>query len=98
MTGAKRWFQSESRQKAFATAGRLDKMIGWSNVGPDPALLGVGQSMMMRANSLIGIISFCLATFGPALPRASIAEQERAVLSAVQFLKGRSAGRPAGET
>jgi hypothetical protein len=77
---------------------RNGKMVEWSNGEPDPALLGVGQTMTRRANSLIGIISFCLAAFGPGLPRASIAEQERAVLSAVQFLKGHSAGRSAGET
>ena len=54
--------------------------------------------MMGRASTLIGIACFCLAAVAPGLPRASMADQEPAVLSAVQFLKGRSAGRSTGET
>ncbi len=54
--------------------------------------------MAIRPNSVIGIILCCLAAFAPGFPRAAVADQDRAVLSGVQFLKGHYAGRVAGET
>ncbi len=79
-------------------ASRLDKMIGWSNSGPDSALLGMGKAMTRPANGLIGTLFFCLAAFAPGLPRAAVADQDRAVLTGVQYLQGHAAGRSAGET
>ena len=54
--------------------------------------------MTGRAKSLIGIMLSFLAAFAPGFPGAAGADQERGVLSGVQYLKGHYAGKPAGET
>ena len=53
--------------------------------------------MMTGKISRIGTVLCCAAAFTLGFPGAGLAEQDRAVLAAVQFLKAHSAGRPAGE-
>ena len=54
--------------------------------------------MAIRPNSVICLMLFCLAAFVAGFPRAAVADQDRAVLAGVQFLKGHYAGRGTGET